>query len=194
MTAAESGADYGYIIRVIQYLDRRHGLRFFIGSRDFDVLYRWWEKRIPEAIIRESLDRVVERGRRRSRMPRSLSSFSAEVRRGYDSFLALNVGGARPEPEDEHAGMKAFLAALPPELEFMRDDFKALFVKLQRGETPEADPFEEKLLARFAADSELNAKTAWFLNNLAPPLRRPEIARRYRLNFLSGRFAIPPWN
>jgi AcrR family transcriptional regulator len=189
---AGAGDDYGYIIRLIQYLDRRHGIRFFIGSRDFDVLYHWWEKRVPEALVREGIDRVVERFRRRGRPLTRFSSFSTEVRRGYEAFLSLAVGGERPEPADEHASLKAFMAALPAELEFARNDLAAVFQRLQEGKPPDAGPLEEKLLSRFAADDELNAKCAWFLNNLAPPLRRPEIERRYRLNFLMGRYGIPP--
>lgn len=187
-----AGGDYDYILRVIQYLDRRHNIRFFIGSRDFDVLYHWWEKRIPQAVVGECLDRVVERGRRRSRPPTRFSQFSAEVRKGYQAFLALGVGGARPEPADEFAGMRSFMAALPPVLEFLRADFAVVFQRLQEGKVPEAGPLEEKLLARFRDDGELGAKTAWFLNNLAPPLRRAEIERRYRLNYLWGKFGIPP--
>jgi hypothetical protein len=192
MTVAADGDDYGYIIRIIQYLDRRHGIRFFISSRDFDVLYHWWEKRIPETVVRESLDRVVERGRRGSRLPGRFSAFRAEVRKGYDSFLSLGVGSGRAEPEDEHAGIKAFMAALPPALAPLEGDFAEWFRRRQAGEAPDAGPLEEKLLGLFAEDSELNAKASWFLNNLAPPLRRPEIERRYRLNYLLGRFNIPP--
>jgi hypothetical protein len=192
VTGAESaGDDYGYIIRLIQYLDRRHGIRFFIGSRDFDVLYRWWEKGIPDAVIRAALDRVVERNRLRGKPLRRFSAFSHEVRKSHQSFLALDVGRARPEPADAHAGLEAFLETLPPDLEFLRDDFSERFQRLKRGEETAPGPLEEKLLARFSADGELNAKTAWFLKNLAPPLRRPEIERRYRLNYLWGKYGIP---
>ncbi len=69
--------------------------------------------------------------------------------------------------------------------------FAGLFQQLRQGETPALGPFEEKLLDRFREDGEFNAKTAWFLKNLAPPLRRPEIERRYRLNYLWGKYGIP---
>ena len=186
------GNDYDYIIRVIQYLDRRHGIRFFILSQDFDVLYRWWEKRIPEAVIRESLDRVVERGRRGRRLPDHFSVFSHEVRKNYQAYLSLGVGRQSPEPTDPHAEAREFLRRLPPALEFMEEDFASFFQKRLQGEATDPLPLQERLLARFQDDGELNAKTAWFLKNLAAPLRRPEIERRYRLNFLLSRFAIPP--
>jgi len=58
-------SDYDYIIRVIQFLDERYGIRFFISTRDFDVLYHWWEKRIPIEIVEQSLAAVVDRFRKR---------------------------------------------------------------------------------------------------------------------------------
>lgn len=192
MTRQGGGDDYDYIIRVIQYLDRRHGLHFFIGSRDFDLLYHWWEKGIPDAVIRDSLDRVVERNRRRQKPLAHFSAFSYEVRKNHQSFLALDVGRQRPEPKDPHAGAAEFLAKLPAALEPLRDDLCERFQRLRQGDAAVPGALEEKLLACFQNDGELNAKTAWFLKNLAPPLRRPQIERRYRLNYLCGRFAIPP--
>jgi len=186
-----AGGDYDYIIRVIAYLDRRHGIHFFIDSRDFDVLYRWWEKGIPDAVIRDSLDRVVERNRRRQKPLARFSAFSYEVRKNYQSFLSLDIGGERPEPADAYAGLGDFLAKLPAALEFLRADFVDCFQRLRQKEAPFPGPLEEKLLARFQDDGELNAKTDWFLKNLAPALRRPEIERRYRLNYLMGKFGIP---
>lgn len=186
-----SGGDHDYIVRIIQYLDERHHIRFFITSKDFDVLYRWWEKGIPPAVIREALDRVVERGRRRQRPPARFSAFAYEVRKGYQSFLSLGAGAARPEPQDPFAAAERFLAHLPPELEFVATELASLFAARRRGEAGDAAALEEKLLGRFRDDGELNAKAAWFLKNLAPALRRPEIERRYRLNYLWGKFGIP---
>lgn len=188
----QAAGDYDFIIRVIQYLDLRYNIRFFIGSRDFDILYRWWEKRIPETVIRESLDRVVERRRRLSKPLERMSIFSGEVRRNHQSFLSLGIGRQRPEPDADRDPFSAFLSSYPPALEFMKKDFAEYSLGLLQGKAPAAGPLREKLLAHFQDDGELNAKTAWFLKNLAPQLRRPEIERTYRLNYLSGRFAIPP--
>ncbi len=77
MTPEAAGEDFDYIIRIIQFLDLHHGIRFFISSKDFDILYRWWEKRIPAAVIRESLDRVVERSRFAEKTPSHAFRFSA---------------------------------------------------------------------------------------------------------------------
>jgi hypothetical protein len=143
-------------------------------------------------VIREGIDRVVERNRRRAKPLERFSSFSYEVRKNHQSFLTLDVGRQRPEPADAHAGAAEFLANLPPALEPLREDLGERCQRLRQGEAPASGALEEKLLACFQEDGELNAKTAWFLKNLAPPLRRPEIERRYRLNYLCGRFAIPP--
>jgi len=191
MTREASGEDFDYIIRIIQYLDQRYHIRFFISSRDFDILYRWWEKRIPAAVIREALDRVVERSRARQKTIAHFTAFSNEVRRNYQSFLDLNIGRERADTADEHGEIQRFLTKFPPELEFMRGDFESLFSLLRAGGTADAGPLEEKLLAHFVGDNELNAKCAWFLQNLSSQLRRPEIERKYRLNYLLGKFAVP---
>jgi hypothetical protein len=186
--------DYDYVIRIIQYLDLHFGIRFFISSRDFDVLYRWWEKRIPQAVIRDSLARVVARRRAHDKKIASFSVFSNEVRRNYQSFLALDIGRERSGPENEYAEIDHFLAAFPAALGFAKDDFAVLFAGRRRKEETDPGPLEEKLLAHFQGDSELNARTAWFLGNLSPQLRRPEIERRYRLNYLYGKFAVPAFD
>jgi hypothetical protein len=191
MSSEPAAGDYDYIIRVIQYLDQRHGVHFFISSKDFDILYRWWEKRIPEPVIREALDRVVERHRLQQKPLAHFSVFSNEVRRDFRSFLSLDVGRQRSEPADEHAEIKIFLAQFPPPLEFMKEEFACYFAKVMRGEAADAAPLQEKLLERFRDEGELNAKTAWFLKNIAPSMRKPEIERKYRLNYLAGKFAIP---
>jgi hypothetical protein len=191
MTQDPAGEDFDYIIRIIQYLDQRYNIRFFISSKDFDLLYRWWEKRIPAALLRESLDRVVERSRSRQKPIAHFAVFSSEVRKNYQSFLDLNIGRERPEPADEHAGIRKFLAQFPPELEFMRGDFETLFSRLLQGGVTDAKPLQEKLLAHFLNDNELNAKSAWFLQNLSPHLRRQDIEQKYRLNYLLAKFAIP---
>lgn len=183
--------DFDYVIRLIQHLEDRHGIRFFIGSRDFDVLYRWWEKGIPEPLVRDAIDRVVERGRRRGKPPARFAAFAYEVRKAHRSFLELGVGSPRPEPENAHAALDRFLAALPAELEFLRGDFARLLAARRQERPLDAAPLEEKLLERFGGDEQLNAKTAWFLGNLVPELRRPEIERRYRVNCLWARFGIP---
>ncbi len=183
--------DHDYIIRIIQFLDRQFAIRFFISSKDFDVLYRWWEKRIPIRVIDGALRRVVERRLAQGKPIVSFSVFSREVRLAYQSFLSLNVGSERKEPRDEHEAIKAFIKQFPPALEFLKDDFTGLAAEYMQTGTADAEAFHEKMLDHFQDDGELNAKCAWFLNNLAPDLRRPEIEKKYRLNYLLHKFAVP---
>ena len=185
------GDDYDYIIRVIQFLDRQFAIRFFISSKDFDVLYRWWEKRIPFNVVSDALRRVVERRLATGKPIASFSVFSREVRLGYQSFLGLNVGRERGESREEHGEIKSFLSRFPEVLGFIKDDFEKLAAGYLQTGAVDAGPLHEKLLGHFQDDAELNAKCAWFLNNLAPGLRRPEIEKKYRLNYLLHKFAIP---
>jgi hypothetical protein len=183
--------DYDYIIKVIQYLDRQFAIHFFISSKDFDVLYRWWEKRIPYAVVSEALRRVVERRSLKKKPVTSFSAFSREVRLNYQSFLSLNVGRERCEPQDEHGEIKTFLSKFPKSLDFLKNDFTRLGAECMKNQTADASPVHEKLLRHFQNDAELNAKCEWFLKNLAPDLRRPEIEKKYRLNYLLHKFSIP---
>jgi hypothetical protein len=186
--------DYDYIIKIIQYLDRQFAIRFFISSKDFDVLYRWWEKRIPYAVVSEALCRVVERRLLKNKPVTSFSVFSHEVRLNYQSFLSLNVGRERSEPQDAHDEIKVFLSKFPAALDFLKADFDRLAAEYLQNNTVDAGPVHEKLLFHFHDDAELNAKSAWFLKNLAPDLRRPEIEKKYRLNYLLHMFAIPSFD
>jgi hypothetical protein len=186
--------DYDYIIKVIQYLDRQFAIHFFITSKDFDVLYRWWEKRIPFAVVSESLRQVVERRLLKKKPIISFSVFSHEVRLNYQSFLSLNVGRERNELQDEHGEIKIFLSKFPKALDFLKNDFARLGAEHMQNGAADAGPVYEKLLRHFQNDIELNAKSAWFLKNLAPDLRRPEIEKKYRLNYLLHKFAIPSFD
>jgi hypothetical protein len=188
MTACD---DYDYIIRIVQYLDRQFAIRFFITSKDFDVLYHWWEKRIPFAVVSAALGRVVERRRPGNKPIASFSVFSRDVRLDYQSFLSLNVGTERRESRDEPDEIKSFLGRYPAALDFIKADFAKLADAYSKNGTADAGPVHEKLLRHFQDDAELNAKCAWFLKNLAPDLRRPEIEKKYRLNYLLHKFAIP---
>ena len=186
--------DFDYIIKIIQYLDRQFAIRFFISSKDFDVLYRWWEKRIPFAVISESLRRVVERRLAKGRTVASFSVFSRDVRLDYQSFMTLAVGSERSERSEtrnEHSEIKAFLSHFPDALDFLKADFTRLGSEFIQGNTADPGALHEKLLSYFQDDAELNAKCAWFLKNLAPDLRRPDIEKKYRLNYLLHKFAIP---
>ena len=186
--------DFDYIIKIIQFLDRQFAIRFFISSKDFDVLYRWWEKRIPFAVVSESLRRVVERRLAKGRTVASFSVFSRDVRLDYQSFMTLSVGSERNDTRDEHQEINAFLSHFPAALDFLKADLTRLSREFMHGNSVDPGPLHEKLLNHFQDDAELNAKCAWFLKNLAPDLRRPDIEKKYRLNYLLHKFAIPAFD
>jgi len=183
---------YDYVIRAIQHLDMAHGIHFFIGSRDFDVLYRWWEKRIPLSIIRSAIDRVVERRRRRGKPIATFGHFSYEVRKSYQAFLNLRIGEAALLPLRPPADARSeFLAHLPEALEGLREEFARLQRERLSGKAADPESMFAALLRQFQGDEELRRKSEFFLNQLAPEWRKPEMERRFRMNFLIHRFHIP---
>lgn len=185
-------SDYDYVIRVIQFLDERYGIRFFISTRDFDVLYHWWEKRIPVDIVERSITAVVDRFRKRGRPLRQMESFAYEVRKNYRGFLTMETSQSRRLDEsDPLAPFRRFLDDFPEEIGFLKPDFQEWLQQLTAGKPFAPDPLYEKLLARFLDDGELNAKARFFIRNLAPELRKPEMDRKYRLNYLLNRFRVP---
>lgn len=190
------GADFDYIVGLIQFLDRRGGLRFFISTRDFDILYHWWEKGVPAALVQETMERVLERRRAKGRSVDSFHNFSADVRKAYRSFLERSVGSRETAPVTPAAPAAAESA--PPELELFPEHLQALRLEFQEmwrlcaaGRSVQEEPWWDKLLQACRDDEELNAKCDFFLRQLAPELRRPEIVARYRRNFLRHRYAIP---
>jgi hypothetical protein len=186
--------DYDYIIRIIQFLDSQFAIRFFITSKDFDVLYRWWEKRIPFAVVSEALRQVVKNRLEKKKPIVTFSIFSHAVRYNYQSFLNLQVGKERSEPPDENVEIQKYLTNYPKALDSLRSDFGTLCIEFMQNHKADPAPFYEKLLAHFHDDAEMGAKCEWFLKNLAPRLRNPEIERKYRLNYLLHKFSIPSFD
>ena len=185
-------SDYDYVIRVIQFLDERYGIRFFISTRDFDVLYHWWEKRIPIDIVEHSLAAVVDRFRKRGKPLRQMESFAYEVRKSYRGFLTMETSQSRRLDESEPLALfRRFLEDFPEEIGILKPDFEKWLRQSAAGKPFDPDPLHEKLLALFRGDEELNSKVRFFIRNLAPELRKPEIERKYRLNYLLNRFRVP---
>jgi len=192
MSGIAADADYDYIIRLIQYLDRQFNIRFFISSRDFDILYRWWQKGIPLEVVQRALATVVERRQAKGKPISGFAAFSYEVKKAYRSFLSLQVGRPPDSGEpNELAQWQEFLTRLPDELRPLESEFSACLEALTNQRRPDPEPWQRLLLEAFATDDELNRKSQFFLQSLNPELRRPEIERKYRLNFLLHRFRIP---
>jgi hypothetical protein len=190
---------YDFVIRVIQYLDYTFKIRFFTTTRDFDVLYRWWEKRIPMHIVKESIANVVERRTQKNKKITGFSNFYYEVKKNFQVFLQLNVGGEDREPGSEktavaggeYAEFETFFENYPEDLTALKEDFETLFQKIKNKEDVEPGALHQKLVELFKDDEELNMKVAVFARSLAPELRKPAIENRYRLNYLLNKYRIP---
>ncbi len=186
--------DYDYIIKIIWYLDLQFGVRFFITPRDFDLLCRWREKRIPLEVIKESLANVVSRRRARTQPITGFANFNYEVKKNFKGFLELTVGEGDRSDSSSEAGdpVEFFFEGFPQALEPLRPVLENLKAQREAGvEELSTEALDEGLLRLFAADGELAMKTAVFLNSLAPSLRNPKIERKYRLNYVKGKFKIP---
>jgi len=190
------GKDHNYIIRIINYLDIKHNISFFIGSVDFDTLYGWWIKRIPLNIIYESLDNVVKRRIKRGKKIDGFKSFSYEVRKNFNNLMELKVaynssGNSKTENTDEEI-FNAFINDLPNELKNLTDDFKKLFYEKNRDvKENDLDLISKKILKKYEQDNDLELKTKKFLMNLNPKIRTEEMRNKYKLNYLFSKLSIP---
>ncbi len=212
MTQSYSHTDgRDYVVKIVQHLEIAHGIRFFITTRDFDVVYRWWEKRIPYPLLTESIENVVSRRRARNLPVKGFSNFYYEVKKNFEAFLQLNVGegvelggeqkntagdassGSETDKPDAMKWEKhdTFLAQLPEPLAPLRPDFEALLRGLKEGAKVEPGGVLDRLVELFREDEELDMKVRVFIKSLAPPLQTPAIEHKYRLNYLKNKFRLP---
>lgn len=186
--------DYDYIIKAIQYLEYNFNIHFFITTRDFDILYNWWEKRIPMEIINESISNVVKRWRLRGKNIKGFSNFSYEVRKNFRRFLELSVGSEKKQEKEKYFEIKKFFRSFPPELAVLKKDFERVFRKLKREQDISMEKINRKILDLFQDDNELKLKTRIFIKSLAKELRGAEVEQKYRLNYLKHKFGIPDFD
>ncbi|HNX98800.1 MAG TPA: hypothetical protein PKK12_14080 [Candidatus Aminicenantes bacterium] len=182
------------IVHVIDFLDRRLGIRFFVTPHDFHLAWHWWEKGIPWRVVEEALRAVCARWEKRGKKPDGLRPFAAEVRKRYREFLELRVGeGGREEPEsDPLAPWNSFLEAFPEPLTPFRQRFADLVAALRENRPWSDGGLKGEILATLEGDGELAARTEVFVRQLAPELRRPALLATFRWNLVCQRFAIPP--
>ncbi|MCP4148817.1 MAG: hypothetical protein GY757_13810 [bacterium] len=191
-------SDNDFVIKVIQFLENSHGISFFITTKDFDVLYNWWEKRIPLPVLKESIGNVVERWNKKNKKINSFLNFSYEVKKNFAASMQLIVGTevevleeTRDGGSDELGEVEEFMSSFPGELEELRGEFESILAKLKKKEEIDLEKFQTILVAHFEGDRELEMKVKIFKNSLAPALRTPEIESRYRYNFLLNKYNIP---
>jgi hypothetical protein len=192
--------DKDFVIKIIQYLQNKFNIIFFITPADFDILYNWWEKRIPPRIIKESIMNVVPRWEKKGKNIKSFTNFRYEVKKNFKAFLQLEVGNENskyevqiPEEKDPLEEITYFLNNYPAPLISLKEDFSNLYREITEKNNTQAELARtyEKLVDIFKNDKELNVKVRIFLDNLSPKLRKPEIEQRYRLNYLLNKFSIP---
>lgn len=107
---------------------------------------------------------------------------------GGNGRSSLSIGAPRPEPSEPVDEVAAFLERFPEDLAPLQADFRRFY---ETRADAERKALIDALLALFAGNDELEAKTAHFLQNLQPKLRTPETERTYRKNYLAGKFNIP---
>lgn len=191
----ELSNDYDYIFNIINYLAYKHDISFFITSKDFDILYGWWEKKIPPELIKKSIDIVTERWIKKGKNISGFSNFSYEVRKKYKALLELNVNiDDHEKPEVKLNKIEFFFNNYPPELNELKAEFKAVYSCIKNNNTFEMEDLNNKLLVIFKDNRELEIKNEIFLNNIAPELRKPEISRKFRLNYIKNKFRIPDFD
>jgi hypothetical protein len=192
--------DKDFVIEIIQYLQNKYEIIFFITPRDFDVLYNWWEKRIPLRIVKESIINVVDRWKGKGKDINSFANFSYEVKKNFKAFLQLSVGSEKsenetqtPEEKDPFAEINHFFNNYPDQLTPLKEEFHNIYRKIKNNESVDIEltRTHETLVNLFKDDNELNLKVRIFLDNLSPMLRKPEIEQRYRLNYLLNKYNIP---
>ncbi len=185
--------DYTYIIHLIEYLSRRHGVRFFVSSGDFDQLYSWWEKRIPEKVIRMAFDNVVERRVRRKQPLVSFANFRYEVRKQYSAWLEREIGGP-PPAESTLDPVEEFMKRFPVEIAGLKPLFAAAASDRLNGREVDVPGLRRALAERFSGEKELETRVRTFMLNLSPELRKARVEQAYRGNYLWNRFGIPDFN
>ena len=187
--------DHDYIFSLIEYLFFKHGINFFITSKDFDTLYNWWEKKIPEEIIRKSIDNVIRRRSARGKHVDSFMNFSYEVRKNLVTEFDLKINSVSGQAQsDPNTKMDRFFDNMSKEIKFLDKEFLEVR-KSPAVKRSELLPYiYDKLIGKFENDEEMIIKTEIFMSNLPEAMKKPEIVRKFRINFINKRFNIPDFD
>ncbi len=184
--------DHDYIFTVIDYLLRKHGINFFITSKDFDVLYNWWDKKIPLDIVKASIDVVKKRRQKKGKIIDSFLNFSYEVRKNMSERMELSINRDNTEnnkSKDERA--ERFFTEFPLDLKLVEKEFIRLRSLEGDQKTELLDEVYEIIIKEFSNDEELNIKTEIFMSNLPEAMKNEKIEKKFKINYLNKRFGIP---
>jgi len=184
--------DHEYIFIIVDYLLQKHGISFFITSKDFDVLYGWWEKKIPIDLVKKSIDIVKKRRWKREKNIDSFLNFSYEVRKNLSNKMELSINKSSVENvvmQEERT--EEFYNDFPIELKFVEKDFALLRELKGEQKVKSLDRVYEIMINEFSDDEELNIKTEIFMSNLPETMRNSKIEKKFKINYLNRRFGIP---
>jgi hypothetical protein len=152
-----------YIVSVIELLQREFNLYFVVSPRDFDILYRWFEKRIPLDLIRGCVTDVQERRARQGKTLDRVGDLAYAVRKAFGQHQDRSVGahGTFVPALDVGAQRAAFFDHPPPDIE-------TLVSRFSEGLMPQPPlreavlEFHRELLLQFEHDEELERRSTLF--------------------------------
>lgn len=184
--------DHEYIFRIIDYLFENHGMNFFITSKDFDILYNWWEKKIPEDLIRKSIDKIHKKRESKGKKIDSFMNFSYEVKKNLAHKFDLNINQENVTIiNDPKELSKRFYENFPEGLKEFEKKFRILKDVSEEKRGMLLEDIYDMLIKKYHNDEEMNIKTEIFMSNLPAAMRKPEIVRKFQVNYLNRRFNIP---
>ncbi len=183
----ENISDYDYLINIMNYVNLYHGLNLKVSNKDFDTMYRWWEKRIPLKVVKKAIDIAIESKKNKIK---SFTGFNYRVRKEFELFLTFSLGDRKEEQTkaNTESKIKQFLDNIP---DIIRD-LKPLFIQYYKDFNKEIKiKIENTLIERFENDNELNIKTKLFSNNLSKSIINDDLIKRFRVNYLINKLSIP---
>lgn len=185
-------SDYEYIIRIIDYLNSEFNISFFITSKDFDVLYKWWEKNIPFSIVKRSISNVYKRWKRNNKSIYGFSNFSYEVGKNFKISMELNINVETDiELRSIYDEVEEFMKNFPSDLLKLKKRFEEAVEYEKNGSRFDFSKLYDEMILLFENDNELEIRKKIFLKNIMPGLRNPELEKKFEINYLKKRYRIP---
>ncbi len=183
---------YGYIVSVIQMLQRKHNLYSIVTPGEFDILYRWWEKRVPLSLIDDCTAAARSKRERQGKKAPEIKDLAHPVRRSFTRYRENTIGclGRTENSAPPENTAEKFLNNPPTEI---ADLVGGILAPVSGFPLPEevVTAFQKALLERYSDDEELERRTRSFSSHLAPSLQSESLLERYRINLLISRFGIP---